>query len=1242
MPEGRGAKRGRARERAQFLDGRLPPVDRSRIAEATARTLEEAASRRGPGSRAARAFAAAPSDPDADRRRWVPIGPAVVRRGQANGRPRMTGRIRDVAVDPFFQRRIYVATAKGGVWYSRDGGATWNPVGGWTARSRTAGGTNSGVASSCLLVHFDPVDEREDVVLVGTGEPPVLVSSVSASQAGGTLGDHFETALPDIHGVGVLAAVGVGAATAGSEPWEPESGLALMENHATYRLARDPRATPGSTGPATDRVVAATSRGLVLGTRQQTGGQPAYEWSLVAPAGTPLAGNPVVSDVLWLPGTGGDRDDGLVVAALAGPGPAQQAVVVVRSIGSSPTTTAVTGIAAGARTRMSLAHAADARIYLLGEAAAPVAPTLWRVPDVTASAPAATVVPGLPGALWPGQRDYDQALAVTANGAQDRVFVGGSGLVPPNNTEFSAALYAFDVGAGPQLVPAAGLATTAAPPAGAGADVAGLIGNNVHADVHRILPVATVGGGTEVWVTCDGGVYASARGGQVNTFASRATGLAVLEVGFHAGHPSSSHFGIVGTQDLGCQVRVGDTVWEQTFRGDGGGVAFHPTRSQYVITQNRLGFWSGQPANGFVSPLNRTPGGGGVQAPYNNEHAGSAWYSGLATVGRTERESRVAIGTTRVWLSDDVGAAPTNTWNVLPIGTGVASADRAGYGPDPGTTTIFGLPNNGNLGPVLRLRWVTPNHLLALYLQGIVRYRQAASGTWTSTIVLPGGAAAAPAFLTRRQIYTDIAPVGKTDDFYLTTSGDPTDPTADTCFLFDHTTGPNGTFRPTGLRRKLDSSDGAGDGPLDPAYAVVVDPVGDQVYVGTVGGVYRGESRAAGQPHRWDPEVNGLPEALVQDLTIWRDPDDDDTDPRSPRLLRAAIQSRGVWEMDLALDREPRRTYVRVHERDDRRRLPSPLADPRRRPGTPDEPWFASPDVVVRPQWPLAQAPRWLLGGATIDADPRHQPRYQLWTFQTAFRWHFPSLVADGRWSDQLADLIQQFRADPARAALAGGGPVIDRALWEAVVGGTRLDPLGVVSAAAADPLAVYRAPWHVGTDPDAAATEIDLLDGVVPRSLRAHVWRVHREPVTVDVLLHHRDTRPLDADDAFVVLLWRDRASQATALGGSPAAFPDFARSLLTAAPSPTPGGWNLVETGGSPLHRLPVPLDARLPRAVSIDVDLSAVGSWRRVTFVALVGSSVDELSAAPSGAVNNLEQLTQRWPYAAVRLVQVQPRA
>src|SRR6266436_773109 len=79
----------------------------------------------------ARAPSVAPTiAPSGDANLWVPIGPSAIMNGQAGDRPRVAGRVRDIAVSPDGQR-AYAAAANGGVWFSKDGGDTWSPLGNW-------------------------------------------------------------------------------------------------------------------------------------------------------------------------------------------------------------------------------------------------------------------------------------------------------------------------------------------------------------------------------------------------------------------------------------------------------------------------------------------------------------------------------------------------------------------------------------------------------------------------------------------------------------------------------------------------------------------------------------------------------------------------------------------------------------------------------------------------------------------------------------------------------------------------------------------------------------------------------------------------------------------------------------------------------------------------------------------------------------------------------------------------------
>jgi uncharacterized protein (TIGR03437 family) len=65
---------------------------------------------------------------------WVSLGPAPIEQGQTFGTPRVSvsGRVSTIALDPGYNgadnRTIYLGAAQGGVWRSRDNGATWTPL----------------------------------------------------------------------------------------------------------------------------------------------------------------------------------------------------------------------------------------------------------------------------------------------------------------------------------------------------------------------------------------------------------------------------------------------------------------------------------------------------------------------------------------------------------------------------------------------------------------------------------------------------------------------------------------------------------------------------------------------------------------------------------------------------------------------------------------------------------------------------------------------------------------------------------------------------------------------------------------------------------------------------------------------------------------------------------------------------------------------------------------------------------
>jgi len=343
-----------------------------------------------------------------------------------------------------------------------------------------------------------------------------------------------------------------------------------------------------------------------------------------------------------------------------------------------------------------------------------------------------------------------------------------------------------------------------------------------------------------------------------------------------------------------------------------------------------------------------------------------------------------------------------------------------------------------------------------------------------------------------------------------------------------HYTNADGRFHRTGLRNQLDGTGAAGSGPRDPVFSVLVDPgdvTGNTVYAGTVTGVWKGTRTTATGPLTWVPYVNGLPQASVQDLDIWSNPGGGAS---TPRLLRAGVQSRGVWEVDLAHD-AVRQTWIRSHRWDDRRNPLTIHTDPFQAPPALPVSLAASPDVVVRPRWTTTTPPAFVAGPKITSVN---SPAYDVWTFQTAFRWLYPSVAANGQFSDALGRLVALHRTGMAPAKTAV--PEIDALVWADVVGGVRVKADGTVTTDTADPLAVYRAPWQTSRAPTVGATEADLLDLVVPRGVVNDLWTVFREPSTVDVLVHHRDALGLSAGQGFVILLWRSGATPAALMAES------------------------------------------------------------------------------------------------------------
>ena len=1050
-----------------------------------------------------------PSDPKRLDDLWLPIGPTSVLGGQTEDRQNITGRVRQLAISRG-GTRIYAATAGGGVWYSSDQGASWMPIGGWVMTADQPQYDSYGNSLTCgsIVVDWDPLDPADaDTVYVGTGETNPGRQGIP----GGTLA-----------GVGVLRAqspVGTARADPFAPVWEPEAPE--LAGAGVYRLAMDP----------TDagRIAAAASIGLFL--RTQSHGAATWARVTVAPFHDPLW----VTDAWWSQAPGSPARLWVAVPYLG--------VFFSDNAAATFTPVELPGLVAW----LTLGGSADgATMYVLG-----VGPRLWRVTDATAKRvanvprhlfgeggdQADAVSAGLPD-LPPtanatgDQSHYDMAVAVDPDNA-NRVVLGGSVV-----EDSSAALFICGVN-DPNGSPALDYSPAADAAGRSPSTSPSFIGYGVHPDVHSAV-FARSASGVDLWVTCDGGVFRSRRLDQYS-WQARNNGLAVTEPGYLACHPISDAVVVAGTQDNGVLVRSGDTLWRWALGGDGGGVAFDPVQTDRYFAQGIRSSWRSSDEK-MTQPVRRPDW---PSREKGREDGQSMFYSTPAAVATTNPPgTRIAVGTHRIWASDTFGV----TWYTLPTGSDPIKArmdnlQDVKYGDD--------RKQGPSRDTVLVCRWQGENELFVLFERSVRHITRATSGTWSPWQVITDKtfkcSTYGPSDISG-PVLDHLPPVGSWSDMalmpkdgdghtplYVACTGLHGTPAMDTLWWYGG--GGSGKWYATQLRAAVRA----------PALAVAVHPTDPtSVYVGTTLGVWSGTFTPpdAGNPPRWDwlPYNSGLPEGAVQDLAIFRAAATD-TAP-ALILLRAAVASRGVWEVDL-LGPCDELTYLRAHPSDTRRRFPTELTDPmsntlteldlidpRSNAPTGFDP-LQSPDVVVHPAPPVSDQtmpPRPHVFPLNSGARP-----YDVWTFQTAFRFFDPACRPNGIWSTTFDRAVRAFR---------GGLAGIDENTWSAVVTQGR----------------VWQDPWG-GQFP----TELDLAELLMGPDGETPPQKADTRRLRVEVLVHHRGAQPLAPADASVLLLRR-----ALAVGADPTALPISdawkARTVaaLTTTPPPStgwPDGWVVAD---------------------------------------------------------------------------------
>jgi hypothetical protein len=357
-------------------------------------------------------------------------------------------------------------------------------------------------------------------------------------------------------------------------------------------------------------------------------------------------------------------------------------------------------------------------------------------------------------------------------------------------------------------------------------------------------------------------------------------------------------------------------------------------------------------------------------------------------------------------------------------------------------------------------------------------------------------------------VWTDIAPNlnaggvqrGTKGALYIGTIGHETKAGVDTLWWFDGTD----QWYPTLLRNAVPA----------PVLAIACDVnTPDEVWVGTTVGVWHGQRTfpTPTTPHwDWTQRVNGLPEAAVEDLQIFRD--------GTLVLLRAAIAARGIWELRLDTADVPDLTYLRAHEDDLRHRVGGPPAAPlratevRRDLSTASlRSWHGSPDVRPR------EAPRAIAAPGTLPWRRDHRPANTdeiLRRFQAAMRSHTgdPRIVANAKWDVYFSEILRDHGVPTVHAAAAPPAPAFDKVQITTAVWNNHMTGAHATAE-----------PWGAGRPSEADLIQLcpPLSEGVVGQAS----CTLPRRALKVDIVVHHRGPDPVDGANVRVTLLrWTKR----------------------------------------------------------------------------------------------------------------------
>lgn len=756
---------------------------------------------------------------------WIPLGPSAVRQGQIGNRTTTSGRVRGIAVSPN-GLRVYAATANGGVWVSENQGETWASLMDRYDENPNAGTPADTLACGAITVQFK-TKAQEDFIVVGSGEGTSNI-------------DRY-------FGVGPIVS------RDGGRNWQTEAAdgtSPTLLGQGFYELAVNPQ-NPES-------IVGATTNGIYR-REPVPGDNTRWHWvrkTLPAPATTQSC---LVSSVVVA--------EDPVTRAVTFYAAAYRGFVGVFSSPDGHTWTSIPMPAAisGVSQRITLAIQPNnpGVLYAFCQSGqlwryAAGAPGTWRqvggpnmpTPNQLLGVDLSAAPPDL------GQGWYDLTVAVAPDNV-NRVYLGGStigadttgalGPVPPG--EWAGSVWRLDLN-----VAAASVTVTNT----------AYIGGSVHADCHVL--VFTPGNPGQLWVGCDGGVFFSNNPtGAGLIFISKNHGLQTLCINTLTNHPNHESTVFCGTQDNGGLRGTGEAVWLYSSPGDCVGMVINRTNPYQVIAH----YASNQYQIGNDG-AGRHPTYANYQFPPHIPLAGGGdtayFYAPLVGTPAGGNANRVAFGSRSVHLNDNFGAS--NFWNTLP-GPGLGGEVRTLCFHS--NTKLYAGADNGTI---------------VRYDETVPPAAPGALGTWTRTVLTPGGGATTlPAGLVSPVTRIVVDPSDASgNSIYVTFAG---------FFDFRHVW----HFDGTNWTARSGPAAGAATALLNIQFnSIAVDPRHPQIlYAAADIGVWRSLDRGA----NWQPFSEGLPDSPVLDLKVFHDA------ARNVSLLRSGLHGRGIFERDLNLDPAP-------------------------------------------------------------------------------------------------------------------------------------------------------------------------------------------------------------------------------------------------------------------------------------------------------------------------------------------------